>query len=277
MKNIKSTQPKKGSSKGWTLIVIGTVAALCIGGVFTVRNVMASRADADAGGGEGQVSVAVVSADVPAGGAFDGSVTYMYRNAEEIPADSIQSGYDFSGAVAAIGLAPNTVLTQNMVMHPELDESDNDTNRFISVNYVELDSAVAEGDFVDIRLKKYSTEDGFAFQDDVVLAKKKVHSVNGGTVVLSLSENEQLTLGIAAVDASSYGRNGDETATLYSTRYVGATQEKAKATYANTKLSELIETNPNILAEAKRELAQKQQAEAAAKPEIKDNSGVSAE
>ena len=278
MRNVKSNQPKnsKSGGKGRTIFVIGAVTVMVLSAGFTVKNVLDDRTAANVAGNEGQVSVAVTSTDVITGGGFDGCYEYVYRDAEELPVDVIQSGYDFSGAVAAINIAPNTILTEGMMVHPDLDESTDDTTRNISVNYVTLDPGVAEGDFVDIRLKKSGTKEGLTYQDDVVLAKKKVQSVSGKEVTLQLSEAEQLKLNVAAVDASSYGRSADNkiTATLYTTRYVDASQAKAEETYSNTKLEELIESNPNIIAEAQRELAEQQ---AAVDTEIVDNSGVEAQ
>ena len=112
--------------------------------------------------------------------------------------------------------------------------------------------------------------------DDVVLAKKKVQSVSGKTVTLSLSEQEQMALSVAAVDASSYGRKSTETALLYCTRYVDASQTAAVETYNNATLSELIDSNPNIIAEAQRELAEQQEAQTTQEtPTMQDASGVS--
>ena len=81
-----------------------------------------------------------------------------------------------------------------------------------------------------------------------------------------------------------YGEDGSEkTALLYSTRYVDASQQKAVETYENAKLSALIDSNPNLIAEAQRQLAQKQAALVQQKPqvpaensELKDDSGVEA-
>lgn len=278
MRNVKSKQSKATQSggKGWTIFVIGAVAVMVLSAGFTAKNVLDDRAAANVAGDEGQVSVAVASTDIITGGEFNGCYEYVYRDAEELPVDAIQSGYDFSGAVAAINITPNTILTQGMMVRPDLDESTDDTTRKIAVNYVSLDSGVTEGDFIDIRLKKSGTVDGLTYQDDVVLAKKKVQSVSGREITLQLSEAEQLKMSVAAVDASSYGRSTESgiTATLYATRYVDASQAKAEESYSNAKLEELIENNPNIIAEAQRELAVQQSAE---DTEIVDSSGVDAQ
>ena len=97
-----------------------------------------------------------------------------------------------------------------------------------------------------------------------------------------MSEKEQLALGVAAVDATQYTADGDgKSATLYSTRYVNASQEKAVVTYENARLSALINSNPNLIAEAQRQLAQKQAALAQQKlsdnnasTDLQDDSGV---
>lgn len=276
MRNIKSNQTSK-SSVGWKVFVGCVSALLAAGAIYTVLNVMSHSGEAVVAPTDDQASVAVVSGDILAGDTLEGNYTFVNRDIDELPSDAIQQGYDFAGAVSAINAMPNTILTEGMLLHPDLDESSDDTSRYVSVNYVALDSGVTEGDFVDIRLRKYGTEEGFAYSDDVVLAKKKVHAIAGKTVTLSLSEEEQLALNIAAVDASSYGRESSENALLYCTRYVNASQEKAVVTYSNAKLSELIDSNPNIIAEAQRELASKQTEEVPQETEIIDNSAVSAE
>lgn len=169
-----------------------------------------------------------------------------------------------------------------MVVHADLDESVDNTSRLIAVNYVTIDTDVQEGDYLDIRLKKYGNEDGLVYEDSVVLSKKKVYAISGQEITLNLSEKEQLALGVAAVDATQYTAEGDgKTATLYSTRYVNASQEKAVATYENARLSALINSNPNLIAEAQRQLAQKQAALAQQKlsdnnasTDLQDDSGV---
>lgn len=277
MRNIKiKSEQKSGKSKGWTIAVVGACVLMAGAAGITIRNAVAyndgSNAQVPA---EGQVSVAVANTEIMAGDTLNGNYSFELRDAELVPSDAISQGYDFNGAVMSIDAKPNTVLTDSMIVRPDLDETDNETSRFVSVNYVTLDSGVAEGDFIDIRLRKYGTEEGFVFSDDVVLAKKKVQSVSGKTVTLSLSEQEQMALSVAAVDASSYGRKSTETALLYCTRYVDASQTAAVETYSNATLSELIDSNPNIIAEAQRELAEQQQAQAAQEaPTMQDASGV---
>lgn len=277
MRNIKiKSEQKSGKSKGWTIAVVGACVLMAGAAGITIRNAVAYNDGSDAQvPAEGQVSVAVANTEIMAGDTLNGNYSFELRDAELVPSDAISQGYDFNGAVMSIDAKPNTMLTDSMIVRPDLDETDNETSRFVSVNYVTLDSGVAEGDFIDIRLRKYGTEEGFVFSDDVVLAKKKVQSVSGKTVTLSLSEQEQMALSVAAVDASSYGRKSTETALLYCTRYVDASQTAAVETYSNATLSELIDSNPNIIAEAQRELAEQQQAQAAQEaPTMQDASGV---
>ena len=277
MRNIKTkTKKQTGKSKGWTIAVVGACVLMAGAAGITIRNAVAYNGGSDAQAPpEGQVSVAVANTEIMAGDTLSGNYSFELRDAELVPSDAISLGYDFNGAVMSIDAKPNTVLTDSMIVRPDLDETNNETSRFVSVNYVTLDSGVAEGDFIDIRLRKYGTEEGFVFSDDVVLAKKKVQSVSGKTVTLSLSEQEQMALSVAAVDASSYGRKSTETALLYCTRYVDASQTAAVETYSNATLSELIDSNPNIIAEAQRELAEQQEAQATQEaPSMQDASGV---
>ena len=278
MRNIKiKSEQKSGKSKGWTIAVVGACILMAGTAGITIRNAVAYNGGSDAQApAEGQVNVAVANTEIMAGDTLGGNYSFELRDAELIPSDAISQVYDFNGAVMSIDAKPNTVLTDSMIVRPDLDETNNETSRFVSVNYVTLDSGVTEGDFIDIRLRKYGTEEGFVFSDDVVLAKKKVQSVSGKTVTLSLSEQEQMALSVAAVDASSYGRKSTETALLYCTRYVDASQTAAVETYNNATLSELIDSNPNIIAEAQRELAEQQEAQTTQEtPTMQDASGVS--
>ncbi len=284
MQNIKANKSAKGSSVGWKIFMAVAVVGMIGAGAFTVKNVMnqnAAQAEGDVAG-DGQVSVAVATADIPAGGTFDGSYQLKAVDEDLAPTNAIKSGSEFDGGVAAIAVGPNTVLTQSMVVHADLDESVDNTSRLIAVNYVTIDTDVQEGDYLDIRLKKYGNEDGLVYEDSVVLSKKRVYAISGQEITLNLSEKEQLALGVAAVDATQYTADGDgKAATLYSTRYVNASQEKAVVTYENARLSALINSNPNLIAEAQRQLAQKQAALAQQKlsdnnasTDLQDDSGV---
>ena len=218
MQNLKSAKPNKSGNTAWKVFVVVAVVGMVGAGVFTVRNVMGRNASATEGtsAGEGQIAVAIANTDIPEGGTFADAYDIVAMDESIVPVNAITSGSDFDGGVAAIGISSNTVLTQSMVVHADLDENTDDTSRLIAVNYVTLDTGVEEGDYVDVRLKKYGSEDGLVYEDDVVLSKKKVHAIAGQEVTLSLSEKEQLSLGVAAVDASMYGADGsDKTATLY--------------------------------------------------------------
>lgn len=286
MQNLKSTQNSKNSGAGWKLFVAVAVVGMIGATIITVHNVRNRSASQTEGAvaGKGEVAVAVATTDIPAGGTFDGSYSIIPISENAVPVNAIKSASEFDGGVAAISVGANTVLTQSMVVHTDLDENTDNTSRLIAINYVTLDTGVEEGDYIDIRLKKFGSEEGLTYEDDVVLAKKKIHAISGQEITLSLSEKEQLALGVATVDASLYGEDGSEkTALLYSTRYVDASQQKAVETYENAKLSALIDSNPNLIAEAQRQLAQKQaalvqqkQQVPAENSELKDDSGVEA-
>lgn len=264
MRNLKADQKSSNGSALWKGFVAVVVVAMVGAAAYTVYNVM--HKGAESGGStlaDGQAAVAVASAEIAAGGSAEGAYSIISVDESIVPENAVTASFDMSGGVLAIDVLPNTVLTQNMFVFPDLDQSADDTSRMISINYLSLDAGVAEGDYIDVRIKKYGTEEGFVYSDDVILAKKRVHAISGQEITLSLSEDEQLAIGIAAVDASMYGTNTqDKTAELYSTRYVNASQEKAVVTYSNEKLSALIDSNPNLIAEAQRDLAKQQAIEA---------------
>lgn len=87
-------------------------------------------------------------------------------------------------------------------------------------------------------------------QDYILLAKKKVESLNGGVVVMRLGEQEILSFSSAIVDA--YLNN----AQIYALTYVEPTlQEPAIPTYPpNAKVLDLMQTDPNLVHVATHEL-----------------------
>lgn len=255
MRNLTTTGKKK-SNPGWSVFVAVVLLGMVAGGFFTAKNLQNKKSvAASADAAKNQVSVAVVKTDVETGSALADAFSMEIRDRSQVPEDAITDSSVLSDSVAVIPMCAKTVLTAGMTANPGLDEVADNTNRVVSVNYIVLDDGLQEGDYIDVRLKKYGTNDSFSYSDDVVLAKKKVLSVSGSTVSMSLSEREMLTLGVAAVDAVTSGKIPNAMATLYSTRYVNAAQEKAVVSYENTELSTLIETNPNLIANAQKELS----------------------
>lgn len=261
MKNIRAKQKKSASSGKSEWIWTALIALVCIVGTFTVTRTFYHNADvAAAPQEEEEVSVAVSNAEINAGQEIVDCFSFVKMPITKTPENAILADSDIAGKVSSIKLMPNTILTNDMLVRVDMDEIVDDTCRQVAVNYVTIASNLVEGDFIDVRMKAYSTEE-LAYSDEVVLAKKKILAVQGSTVYLNLSEDEQLRLGIAAVDVSlrNSSNSNNEKAMLYSTAYANAAQSKAIVTYENSELQALLESNPQLISQAQKDLAANQE------------------
>lgn len=145
-----------------------------------------------------------------------------------------------------INLKAGTILSTDMIAQAE-DITQDDTreqeyNMIVLPTYLEIDN------YIDVRLRLPSGE------DYIVVSKKKVTNADENTMWIRLSEDEILTLSNAIVEA--YQIDG---ALLYATTYVEpGIQAGASVTYVPTmSVSQLINSNPNVIQTAKEELAKR--------------------
>ena len=145
----------------------------------------------------------------------------------------------------------NTVITPDLVV--QSDEIVTDDVRREQYNMISLPIDLMTDDYIDIRLM---TPSG---QNFIVVSKTKVEipTNSDGTYVpdaiyINLREDEILSLSSAMVEA--YGIQG---AYLYANKYAEpGLQTAAKPTYTpNNAVTALIESNPNIVEIARKELA----------------------
>lgn len=153
--------------------------------------------------------------------------------------------------LAKISMNKNTVITPNLVV--QSDEVVTDDVRKQEYNMISLPIDLMTDDYVDIRLM---TPSG---QDFIVISKSKVEvpmnedgTYVSDTIRMNLREDEILAMSSAIVEA--YGLLG---AKLYATKYVEpGMQEPVSPTYTpNSAVTAQIQSNPNIVEQAKQELA----------------------
>ena len=146
--------------------------------------------------------------------------------------------------VAKIDIAAGTFVTESMVSASSDVTSDDD--RIIEYNMIVLPSQLTEGDYIDIRLALPSGA------EYIVLSKKYVEQTTSTAVWMNMSEVEILTLNSAIVE--SYMITGSR---LYAVTYSEpGLQDAATTTYAvNNEVLTAINADPNILEEARTELA----------------------
>lgn len=154
--------------------------------------------------------------------------------------------------IAKVTMKANTVITTEL-----LSKSDNvvkDDVRKQEYNMLILPMDLVTGDYIDIRLMLPSG------QDYIVVAKKEVEIPNIGgadsadTIWVNLSEDEILTMSNAIVDA--YMVKGSK---LYVTKYTEAgMQNAATPTYPiNKSVSDLLQSDPNVVEKAMNALKQR--------------------
>lgn len=143
--------------------------------------------------------------------------------------------------IMKINVPAGTIITKDMLT--EVEDEVTDDQRILEYNMILLPSELEDGDYIDIR---WSLAQG---QDYIVLAKKRVLKTTETGIWLKLSEEEILTLNNAIVE--SYSAIGSK---LYATPYSDpGMQEAAEVTYpVNSKVFELINSNPNIVEVAKK-------------------------
>ena len=154
--------------------------------------------------------------------------------------------------IAKVDLKANTIITTKYLARS--DEMTTDDTRTQSYNMIVLPSDLSTGDFIDIRLQ---LPDG---RDYIVLSKKEadIPAYNGSyssdTMNLIVREDELLILSSAIIDA--YKSEGSK---LYAIKYVEpGNQEAAVPTYTpSNEIISLMGKDPNILSEAKNELAKR--------------------
>ena len=259
MKTISTAKKKSGHTALWViagviLVIGGSLFTLWNLGIgpFSGRNAVVETTsvaylDAAAGGGT-EVSAIITYREIPA----DSSIA--------IPDDCVFRGDDVSGYVLKTDMFANTMLTWSMLTTDQRTTTIDPTSRYIEVSYVDLQSYLKVGDFIDIRLKTYNTTtaDGnnvaaspnTSYRDDVVVSKKEVVNLDGGTMTLSLNEEELLLLQAAGVEMSIINSAQNETktaATLYVTIYVNpAIQNTYAVTYSNDDVVNMLRNNPGL-------------------------------
>ena len=151
--------------------------------------------------------------------------------------------------VAKTDMRKNTVITSSLIARS--DHINSADVREQEYNMIVLPIDLTTGEYVDIRLQLPTG------QDYIVVSKKEVTvpdvagSYLADTIKVKLAEEETLALSSAIIEA--YKMNGSK---LYATKYVEAgIQETAIPTYVvNNDVANLIESDPNIVTEAKNAL-----------------------
>lgn len=187
---------------------------------------------------EETVAVPVVNKDMQAGE----KILLDQLTTVQIPKTAVPDGVvmdlqDLNGKIAKINLPAKSPVTSLMVFDDEMISNDERNQEF---SLIELPLKLQKDQYVDVRVKFPSG------QDYIVLTKKKVEDLSGGTVWYHMNEKEILNMSSAIVDA--YVND----ATIYALSYIEpGLQEKSTATYAaNKEVLDLMDSDPNIVEKA---------------------------
>ncbi|MGN1299393.1 MAG: hypothetical protein ACI4UE_05370 [Candidatus Scatovivens sp.] len=145
-----------------------------------------------------------------------------------------------------INIPAGSIITQDMIYQDGNGVSNDE--RLQEYNMISLPSQLKNGDYIDIRFMIPSGE------SYIVLSKKKVEATTANTVWIKVTEEEILTLNNAIVEAWTV-TGSLLSATIYTEPGI---QQKATETYPiSAEIYEQIRNNPNVVNEAKNDLAKK--------------------
>ncbi|MDD6207816.1 MAG: hypothetical protein PUB10_04755 [Clostridiales bacterium] len=157
---------------------------------------------------------------------------------------------DLCGKRLRIALKKGTILTESVLYE---GEEWSDDFRVIPFSYIVSDY-IEKNQYVDVRIRY---ENGLDF---IILSKKKILDVayqkeentGGKDLFMRLSEEEQLRMSCAAVDAYQ-----KKNCTIYAVRYVDEAQNEAVVNYPlSEEILQLMKEDPNIIQIAQNHLSQ---------------------
>lgn len=163
----------------------------------------------------------------------------MYVDSTLIPSNAATEA-DLRSVVAKIDLKAGTILTTDMLS--DIDDQVYDDLRIQEYNMFSLPVKLNVDDYIDIRLTLPSG------LDYIVASKKRVLDIQDNTIWLQVSEEEIMTINNAIVEA--YKMTGAKLSVIL---YVEpGIQKTATPTYVvSQEIYNLIQSNPNMVAEAK--------------------------
>ncbi len=177
---------------------------------------------------------------------IDGEGNYYYNDRSGAK-HAVEFGEDT--LVAKIDIGANTVITPDMIS--EYGDVITSDVRRQEYNVIILPSDLSTGDTIDIRLRIPTGEDYVVCSKKVVTIPELGTAGSTDVMYIDVSEGEIQTISAAIVD--SYQIQGSK---IYATKYTDpGLQAKSEITYVPSAATiTLIQTNPNIVKEAKEQL-----------------------
>jgi len=227
-----------------TLLITGAIIAILLMQLMNIKNKEKQEQMS-------MVTVAVLNKDVKSGEKINSAdLTEVQVTSTNAPRDYMTLSSLGDKNIAKIAMTSGTIISKEMIYIDE-DKITNDVRRE-EYNMITLPIDLQSGEYVDIRLMLPTGENYIVLSKQVVEIPLVGGVYSDDTIYLELSEEEILSLGSAIVEA--YWIEG---AKLYANKYVEpGMQDAATITYPPKKeILELINSNPNVVQEAKTALA----------------------
>lgn len=172
----------------------------------------------------------VASRDIFSGEYLDGALQLVTIPSSLVSADLISTSANLSELKASRDITANTLVSTKNSFNPKTQNPILEKTRTYTINYLQT-PGIQTGDFIDIRLKLYKTNDETTYSDTIVCSKLEViNKDESGVIQLQLSESDLLNLNSAIIEAAD--TDDEKHGEIYVGKYVDpANQEKATVTY----------------------------------------------
>ena len=172
----------------------------------------------------------VASRDIFSGEYLDGALQLVTIPSSLVSADLISTSANLSELKAFRDITANTLVSTKNSFNPKTQNPILEKTRTYTINYLQT-PGIQTGDFIDIRLKLYKTNDEATYSDTIVCSKLEViNKDESGVIQLQLSESDLLNLNSAIIEAAD--TDDEKHGEIYVGKYVDpANQEKATVTY----------------------------------------------
>ena len=172
----------------------------------------------------------VASRDIFSGEYLDGALQLVTIPSSLVSADLISTSANLSELKASRDITANTLVSTKNSFNPKTQNPILEKTRTYTINYLQT-PGIQTGDFIDIRLKLYKTNDEATYSDTIVCSKLEViNKDESGVIQLQLSESDLLNLNSAIIEAAD--TDDEKHGEIYVGKYVDpANQEKATVTY----------------------------------------------
>lgn len=172
----------------------------------------------------------VATRDIFSGEYLDGALQLVTIPSSLVSADLISTSANLSELKASRDITANTLVSTKNSFNPKTQNPILEKTRTYTINYLQT-PGIQTGDFIDIRLKLYKTNDEATYSDTIVCSKLEViNKDESGVIQLQLSESDLLNLNSAIIEAAD--TDDEKHGEIYVGKYVDpANQEKATVTY----------------------------------------------